>query len=118
MTPRRLERLPRDVLYDGSVAYHANTFASRLLGLAFLDELPPGHALFFWDCRSVHTFGMRFPIDVAFLDRERRVTTIVCAMRPWRFGAPRIGSRAVIEAEAGCFERWNLQVGDQLEVRG
>jgi hypothetical protein len=66
---------------------------------------------------QVHTIGMRFPIDVAFLDRDLRVVGIVCGMRPRRIGRPRFGSRAVVEAEAGSFERWNLRVGDELEVQ-
>ena len=47
--------------------HEAQTFASRLLGpLALLRDLPSGHALLIPDCLSVHTLGMRFPIDVAF----------------------------------------------------
>src|SRR5687767_14089115 len=55
---------------------------------------------------SVHTLGMRFPIDVAYCDNDLWVLEIVCAMRPWRLGRPRFGSRGIIEAEAGSFERW------------
>ena len=66
---------------------------------------------------SVHTLGMRFPIDVAFCDNDLRVLDIVCAMRPWRIGRPRLAARGVIEAEAGSFERWHLAVGDELEIQ-
>jgi uncharacterized membrane protein (UPF0127 family) len=41
----------------------------------------------------------------------------VATLRPWRIGLPRRGGRAVIEAEAGAFERWGLRVGDTLELR-
>ena len=67
--------------------------------------------------RSVHTMGMRFPIDVAFCDKEM-VVVGVARLRPWRGGIPRRRGRSVIEAEAGAFERWGLKVGDQLELRG
>jgi uncharacterized protein len=67
--------------------------------------------------RSVHTVGMRFPIDVAFCDADMRVLRTVTMPRHrvsrvvWR-------ARAVVEAEAGAFDRWRLQPGDQLEVKG
>jgi uncharacterized membrane protein (UPF0127 family) len=67
--------------------------------------------------RSVHTMGMRFPIDVAFCDKEL-VVVGVTRLRPWRVSVPRRGGRSVIEAEAGAFERWGLKVGDKLELRG
>jgi hypothetical protein len=67
--------------------------------------------------RSVHTVGMRFPLDVAFCDADLRVIRVVRMPRHrvsrlvWR-------SRAVIEAEAGAFDRWKLRPGDELEVKG
>jgi len=67
--------------------------------------------------RSVHTLGMRFPIDVAFCDSEM-VVVGVTTLRPWRMSLPRRGGRSVVEAQAGSFERWGLRVGDQLVVRG
>ncbi len=69
--------------------------------------------------RSIHTVGMRFPIDVAYCRREPGglvVAAIVC-MRAWRVGLPRLRARCVIEAEAGAFERWGLAVGDTLEIK-
>ncbi|HEV3282040.1 MAG TPA: DUF192 domain-containing protein [Acidimicrobiales bacterium] len=66
--------------------------------------------------RSVHTFGMKFPIDVAFCDKDM-VVIAVTRVRPWRMTVPRRGGRSVIEAEAGAFERWGLKVGDRLELR-
>ena len=66
---------------------------------------------------AVHTLGMRFDVDVAYCDGDLVVLDIV-HMRRWRFGRPRMRARAVVEAEAGAFERWALVVGDELEVRG
>ena len=67
--------------------------------------------------RSVHTLGMRFPIDVAFCDSDLRVIRVV---RLPRYRVSRVvwRARAVIEAEAGAFERWKLRPGDELEVKG
>ena len=66
--------------------------------------------------RWVHTFGMRFAIDVAHLAADGtvlHVTTLV----PHRFGAPVWNARTVVEAEAGAFERWGLRLGDVVELR-
>ena len=67
-------------------------------------------------CRWVHTIGMRFDLDVAYLDAEGRVVKTV-RMRRHRLGAPVPGARVVVEAERGAFSRWGLRVGDVLEIR-
>src|SRR3954454_8027466 len=84
MLPRRLERLPRFALHDDAVIHEANTLGSRLLGLGWLRSLPSGHALLIPHCRSVHTVGMRFAIDVTFLDAEGRVLRVERAVPPRR----------------------------------
>jgi len=73
-------------------------------------------ALLLRPARGVHTFGVRFPIDVAFCGADMRVIDIV-TMQPSRLGRPRIGARVIIETAAGCLQRWGVAVGDQLEVR-
>ncbi len=74
-------------------------------------------ALLIEPARSVHTLGMRFPIDVAYLSADR-VVLKVATMPCWRIGVPVKAARAVVEAEAGSFERWGLAVGDELDVKG
>lgn len=93
----------------------ADTAASRRRGLLGRDGLEGGMLL--RPARSVHTFGMRFPLDVAYLDREGCVLATV-TMRRNRLGMPRLRAHAVLEAEAGAFQRWGLSVGDVLEVKG
>ncbi len=66
--------------------------------------------------RSVHTVGMRFPIDVAHLDADGTVLR-TATMPPRRIGLPVLGARQVLEAEAGCFARWGLAPGQVVEVR-
>lgn len=73
-------------------------------------------ALWLEPARSVHTVGMRFPIDVAFCDADLVVLRVV-TMRRYRVSRPVLKARAVVEAEAGTFARWNLQPGDQLELK-
>ena len=103
--PRRLARLPHLVLTDDSAIHEANTLTSRLLGLALLPSLPSGHALLITDCRSVHTFGMRFPIDVAFLDDAGRPIRVERAVKPRRVLVCR-KAFAVIESPAGEIGRY------------
>jgi uncharacterized membrane protein (UPF0127 family) len=108
MLPRRLQRLPRRVLEDGLLMHEATTPSARLLGLALLRELPPGHGLLIPHCRSVHTFGMRFPIDIAFLDERGAVLRFEPAVPPRRVLFCR-GTFAVLEASAGGLS--DLRVG-------
>ena len=68
------------------------------------------------DCRWVHTFGMKVPIDVAFVDASGVVLKIV-RMRRWRLGAPVRDATWLIEAATGAFERWGLAIGDVVELR-
>ena len=67
-------------------------------------------------CRWIHTVGMRFDIDVAYLDANGLVVKTV-HMHRMRVGAPVVRARSVIEAQSGAFARWGLHVGDVIEVR-
>ncbi|MGH9123699.1 MAG: DUF192 domain-containing protein [Acidimicrobiales bacterium] len=73
-------------------------------------------AFFLPRCPAVHTVGMRFAIDVAFVDR-RMVVVEVVTMAPGRLGWPRWRARSCVEAEAGSFARWGLRRGSRLELR-
>ena len=91
----------------------ADTMSTRMAGLLGRDGIDG--ALLIKPARSVHTLGMKFPIDVAFCNRELRVLAVVSMVRN-RVSLPRLRARCVIEAEAGAFERWGLGVGDRLEI--
>ena len=92
----------------------ADSFGSRLKGL--LGRSGIDGAFLVKPAMSVHTLGMKFAIDVAFCDKNLKVVDTI-TMRPFRVSLIRPTARCVIEAEAGAFERWGLQVGDELEVR-
>ena len=66
--------------------------------------------------RSVHTVGMRFPIDVAICDTDGTVRRVL-TMQPWRVSRPRLRSTVIYEARAGTFRQCNLRPGDRLEVQ-
>jgi uncharacterized membrane protein (UPF0127 family) len=110
MLPRRLQRLPRFAVTSDAVIHEANTLPSRLLGLAWLRGVPAGHALLIPDCRSVHTFGMRFAIDVAFLDDRGRPIRVERSVPRRRLLVCR-GAFAVLEAAAGEIDRYVSEGG-------
>ena len=65
---------------------------------------------------GVHSIGMRFALDVAFCDREMVVRRVVCLKR-FRMTRPSFRAPCALEAEAGAFDRWQLHVGDKLEIK-
>jgi len=104
------------LLRDGEVLAAleiASTRSERRRGLLGREGIEG--ALLLKPARSVHTIGMRFPIDVAFCDGELAVVAVRC-MRRYRMSRPRLRASCVIEASAGAFDRWGLRVGDRLEV--
>jgi uncharacterized membrane protein (UPF0127 family) len=106
------------LLRDGEVLASLETAGgrrARARGLLGRDGIEG--AMLLAPARSVHTVGMRFPVDVAFCDADLRVLRVVTLGRH-RVSRPMWRARAVIEAEAGTFARWNLREGDQLEVKG
>ncbi len=93
----------------------ADSLRSRTVGL--LGKREYEGALLIDRTKSVHTIGMKFPIDVAFCDEEMRVIRIV-TMRQHRVSKIEFGAACAIETEAGRFRHWQVEVGDQLEIRG
>jgi uncharacterized protein len=102
---------------DGTVVCERCTLAdspvTRLRGLLGRAGLEQGEGLLLRPASSVHTFFMRFPIDVVFLDRALVVLGIADSVDPWR-AASRRGAKAVLELPAGESSRRGLTVGDQL----
>lgn len=86
----------------------ADTYGRRRKGLLHRD----GFEGAFWlrPCRHVHTFGMRFAIDVALVDKHGTVL-VAETLAPGRLASIRLRSRSVIEAEAGAFAAWGLRAG-------
>lgn len=76
---------------------HAQALRARLRGLLGRDRLPPDHGMLIDPCRSIHTFGMRFPIDVFFLDAGGGILHIARDVRPWRAVWAPLRTRTVLE---------------------
>jgi uncharacterized membrane protein (UPF0127 family) len=91
----------------------AATRAARRRGLLGRESLGATEGLLLSPCKAVHTVGMRFPIDVIFIDRDGRAVRIVPALAPWRI-AMSTRAKAVIELAAGRAAASDIQVGDLL----
>jgi uncharacterized membrane protein (UPF0127 family) len=105
------------LLRDGEVlaaAEMADSLLSRNRGLLGKHSYD-GALLIPHTSGALHAFGMRFALDVAFLDRELEVVDTV-QLAPWRVTRPRRRCRIVLEAQSGAFERWRLRPGDRLEL--
>ncbi len=95
----RISNLTRQTVLAGR-AEVADREATRRKGLLGRDGLAPGEGLWILPCEAVHTFGMRFPIDLVYIDRKQRVRKVRSAVRPWRMSAC-LFAHSVIELAAG-----------------
>jgi uncharacterized membrane protein (UPF0127 family) len=93
----------------------ADSPITRLRGLLGRAELAAGEGLLLRPSPSIHTWFMRFPIDVVFLDGELRVLDVRHRVRPWRM-AGRRGARAVLELAAGEARRLDIPAGSRLRL--
>ncbi len=97
----------------------ACSYGARLKGLMAQPPLPPGGGLLLEPESSIHTFFMRYPIDVLYLDREYRVLRATGDMAPYRVGPIFTrGCYAILELPAGTIRSTRTQVGDQLRLSG
>jgi uncharacterized membrane protein (UPF0127 family) len=95
----------------------ARSFWQRGKGLMLRSGLPEGTGLVIDPCSSIHTFWMRFPIDVLYVDKDGTVLRADSAMKPWRIGPLFVRhGRYVIELPAGTIERSGTRPGDRLRM--
>ena len=93
----------------------ATTRRARRIGLLGRERLDANAALVLAPCLAIHTAFMRFPIDIAFVDRRGRAVRLVHDLAPWRMAvAPR--AYAAIELAAGVLRRHEVDLGDRLEL--
>ncbi len=93
----------------------ASTRAERAVGLLSRTGLEPGEALWIIPSRGVHTWGMKFSIDIVALDADGVVIDQVSALKPWRIRLPRRGTAGVLELPAGTLERSGTIMGHRIE---
>ncbi|MGA3130612.1 MAG: DUF192 domain-containing protein [Terracidiphilus sp.] len=93
---------------------NAQTGAARRKGLLGRERFLPGEGLWIAPCESVHTFFMRFPIDLVYLDRKHRVKKVRSNVAPWRMSAC-FTAHSVLELPAGTIVATRTERGDSVE---
>ena len=96
----------------------ARTHWTRFRGLMTTDasRFRRGQGLWIVPCHGVHTFAMRFPIDVLYLDQERIVIHIEEELKPWRMAAVRARATSVLELPTGTVRDSRTELGDQVDI--
>jgi uncharacterized protein len=97
-------------------AIFAQGHISRIVGLLNRDSLPQGEALIIKPCSSIHTFFMRFPIDVIFVDRDNKVIKTISCIKPFRLTGIYFLSKFVVELPAGIISSSNTQKADLISL--
>lgn len=92
----------------------ADRFFSRLKGLLGRTELPRGEGLWIKPCNSIHCFGMKFPIDVLFLDGIHQIMAVGEHIQPGKYVSHK-GAKSVLELPAGTVSEFGLSQGQILE---
>lgn len=90
----------------------ARSFLARTIGLIGRSWVIP---MLFPRCHSIHTFFMRFPVDIACLDLNHRVIRVMPGVRPWRVVAGGRRTHSILELPAGALRKRGIGVGDQIE---
>ena len=117
--PNNTMFVARDLQTGAIVAEHVKVASKRIdraVGLLGRSHLDKGEALWITPCRGVHTWFMRFPIDVLAMDANGVVVDVVSTMGPWRMRLPKPGSESVLELPAGTLNNLQLKVGHQIRI--
>jgi uncharacterized membrane protein (UPF0127 family) len=96
----------------------ADTHWSRFCGLMGTDagSFPAGRGLWIVPCRGVHTFAMRFPIDVIYLDSDKVVVHVEENLKPWRLAPVRLRASSVLELPGSTLSSTQTAIGDEIEI--
>ena len=102
----------KSLIEDGRIAY---SLGSRLKGLLGTQSLRAGQGILITNCKQVHTFFMKYPIDVIFLDHKNNILKST-TMKPWRISPWILRAEKVLETPAGTAQSLGLKTGSQVEV--
>ena len=96
----------------------ADTHWSRFRGLMMKDPgtFSPGAGLWIVPSRGVHTLAMRFPIDVVYLDQNKRVVHLELNLKPWRMAPVRLQTASVLELPGNTLGPSGTMIGDEVEI--
>jgi uncharacterized membrane protein (UPF0127 family) len=113
MNLKIVNKTKEEVLFSN--AYQAKSFIQRFKGLMFKEIISRNEAIMFFNTSSIHTFFMRFPIDVIFLNKKMKIVKIFKCLKPWRvcFCLP---SYCAIECLGGMADLKGLKIEDQISI--
>lgn len=94
----------------------ADNFITRLVGLLKRTHLGPEEALWLTPSRGIHTIGMKFPIDVVFLNKKHNVVGLMSGLAPYRISAIHFDGYSVLELPNGTINKSRTEIGDQFEI--
>jgi len=96
----------------------ADTSWTRMKGLLGHrpEDFQTGKGLWITPSQGIHTIGMKFPIDVVYLDSKQRVIHVCHSLSPFRFAAVKLRCRSVVELPAGTLAQTQTSIGDVLEI--
>ncbi|OIO36833.1 MAG: hypothetical protein AUJ74_00975 [Candidatus Omnitrophica bacterium CG1_02_44_16] len=94
----------------------AQDFMSRSIGLLNRQNLNENEALLIKPCPSIHTFFMKFPIDVLFLSKEGNIVKIAHSLKPWRLSGCLLGCFMVLELPPGKVLKTTIKLGNVIEI--
>ena len=98
--------------------YVARSFFSRFFGLMGRKQIAGDEGILFPKCNSIHTFFMRFPIDVLLVSPDGKVVEVKEGLRPWRMLMPRRGVKHVVELRSQLSRELGIRVGARLKIPG
>jgi len=93
----------------------ADTPAARRTGLLKHDRLEAGEGLWIYPTQAIHTFGMKFPIDVVFIDKQMRVRRVYQNLAPYRLTTLVWSAQSVLELPSGSLAGTKTEIGDELQ---
>ena len=99
----------------GDAVEIADTSGKRRVGLLKHKGLQPGEGLWIVPCESVHTFFMKFPIDLVYVDKKQRVRKVRNAVPAWRLSIC-LSAHSILELPAGTIKNTGTQPGDELLI--
>ncbi|HWO56179.1 MAG TPA: DUF192 domain-containing protein [bacterium] len=111
---RAINRTKSDTILAANVTW-AGTSQQRRRGWLGRASVAPDEAIYLTPCEGVHTIGMRFPIDVAFLGADGRVLATQHGLKPWRISKLVFRAAGVLELSPGRLRATGAEVGDLIE---
>ena len=94
----------------------ADNFLTRLIGLLKRTNLGPEEALWLMPSKGIHTVGMKFPIDVVFLNKDCQVLGLISGMSQYRISGVHLRGYSVLELPSGTIRKSRTEIGDALEI--